>query len=77
MKAFNLKTLLLIICISFQGCLLFGGKEHSTPEVPDACEGVYNTFVTQDKDGIGVDSQRCADSQRGEWIDGGCYCRGE
>ena len=74
----NLKRILIFMMVLFfmQGCFIFGSDDNSS-EVPDVCEGVFNEIVTQDRDGIGVTSARCTESERGQWIDGGCYCHGD
>ena len=66
--------MLVLALLMVEGCFYGQGN---TPETPDVCEGVFNDFVSQDREGIGVTSSRCIDSERGDLIDGRCYCHGE
>lgn len=72
---------ILIICIACttllaSGCSFFGEGGGSEPETQDVCEGVFHSFITQHDNGLGITSDECVDSARGEWLDGRCYCHG-
>lgn len=71
------KTRFLILILSLLPIVLLGGcyLNSSSPKTEvDVCAGVRGRYVSQDEDGIGVTSESCAESSRGEWIDGRCYC---
>lgn len=58
------------------GCSLFGGEDSNPRVEQDVCEDAFNRFVTQHANGLGVTSEECVASERGQWIEGRCYCHG-
>jgi hypothetical protein len=58
------------------GCSIFESEPESESESVDVCADSFNRFITQHSNGLGITSDECVDSSRGEWIDGGCYCHG-
>ncbi|HEX7069703.1 MAG TPA: hypothetical protein VF190_02810 [Rhodothermales bacterium] len=76
----SLRALIVGIAIVVaSGCSIFGGENDGPrPRTGDVCADRFNQFVSQDEDGLGVTSEQCAESVRGQWIVGeGCYCHGE
>lgn len=64
------------IALGGAGCSFFGGDDGDTPAEGEVCADAFNRYVTQHPNGLGVTSTQCAASERGEWIDGRCYCHG-
>ena len=65
---------LFALLLATTGC---NGEGDPDPSDTDVCEGHANEYVTQHDDGLGVTFEDCTASERGEWIDGRCYCHGE
>ncbi len=63
-RSFKTGLAALFVCL---GLTSFGcsGTENDT----DACEGFTNQFV-----GEGISRSECEASDRGEYVDGGCFC---
>lgn len=70
------RLLFLLLVLGTAGC---SGEDElgPGPELGDVCEGHANEYVTQHDNGLGVTFDDCTASERGEWIDGRCYCHGE
>lgn len=78
-KAYR-KTRYLFLILGLLPAVLMGGcyLNSSFPKSEvDVCSGVRGRYVSQEESGIGVTSVSCAESSRGEWIEGRCYCHPE
>lgn len=67
-----------LLCLSGAGCSIFDGegRQDTDPLLADPCADAFNEYITQHSNGLGVTSEECVASERGEWLDGGCYCHG-
>lgn len=65
------------VCFAGSGCSMFTDGEGDIREsTEDVCEDAYNRFVSQGSGGLGVTQDQCIASERGQWIEGRCYCHG-
>ncbi len=69
-------ALLACVCVGTAGCSLFDGDSDRSDSLREVCEDAFNRFVTQHPNGLGVTSEQCVASERGQWIEGRCYCHG-